>query len=195
MIPLTDVVKNLLIINILVYVSINFLLTQFELHPYFSLYPIESGFFKPYQLVTSMFNHDRYGIGHLLFNMMGLYFIGPIVEHTLGAKRFLFLYLSSGLLSGISHLLFANGIAVGASGAIYGVLISLALMYPNIKMMIFPIPFEIRAIVLAGIFIAYDLVSGLGNFSSGVAHFAHLGGAVMGGFLTYYWGLSNVGRR
>ncbi|MBK8701987.1 MAG: rhomboid family intramembrane serine protease [Saprospiraceae bacterium] len=192
MVPLTDVVKNLLIINVLVYVSLNFLLTTFPLQPYFQLYPFDSGHFQPYQIVTSMFNHDSHGIGHLLFNMMALYFIGPIVEHTLGPKKFLFLYLSSGILSGVFHLLFAHGIAVGASGAIYGILISLAFMYPNLKMMVFPIPFEIRAIVLAGLFVAYDLFSGVSQASSGVAHFAHLGGAVMGGFLTWYWGMSNL---
>ena len=195
MIPLTDVVKNLLIINVLVYVTLNFLLPQLELQSYFSLYPYESEMFKPIQVVTSMFNHDPRSFSHLLFNMMGLYFIGPIVEHTLGPKRFLFLYLSSGLLSSLFHLFFANGIAVGASGAIYGVLLSLALMYPNLKMMIFPIPFEIKAIVLVGIFIAYDLISGLNQFSTGIAHFAHLGGAAMGGFLTFYWGMSTFGRR
>ena len=195
MVPLTDVVKNLLIINVLVYLTLNFFLAQFNLHPYFTLYPVDSDWFRPYQIVTSMFNHDPNSIGHLLFNMMALYFIGPIVEHTLGPKRFLFLYLSAGLLSGLFQLFFSSVPAVGASGAIYGILISLALMYPNLKMMVFPIPFEIRAIVLAGLFVAYDLISGLNQFSTGVAHFAHLGGAVMGGFLTFFWGLSNVGRR
>ncbi len=195
MVPLTDVVKNLLIINVLVYLTLNFFLPQFHLQPYFTLYPFGSEAFRPFQIVTSMFNHDPNGIGHLLFNMMALYFIGPLMEQSLGPKRFLFLYLSAGILSGIFQLFFSHGSAVGASGALYGVLISLALVYPNLKMMVFPIPFEIRAIVLAGIFVAWDLFSGLGNFSTGVAHFAHLGGAVMGAFLTYYWGLINVNRR
>lgn len=72
MIPLTDVVKNLLIINVLVYVTLNFLLPQLELQPYFSLYPYESEMFKPIQVVTSMFNHDPRSFSHLLFNIMGL---------------------------------------------------------------------------------------------------------------------------
>lgn len=195
MVPLTDVVKNLLIINVLVYLTLNIFLPQFNLQPYFTLFPFDSDLFRPFQIVTSMFNHDPHGFRHLLFNMMALYFIGPIVEHTLGPKRFLFLYLSAGLLSGVFHLFLSDGPAVGASGAINGVMISMALMYPNLKMMVFPFPFEIRAIVLVGLFLAFDLFSGITHASTGIAHFAHLGGAAMGAFLTYYWGLSNVGRR
>ncbi len=203
---LTDVVKNLLIINVIVFVSVHFLLEKLNIDPYFTLYPINAGF-EPYQIVTHMFNHSLYMINplthemkisftHILFNMFALFMFGPIVENTLGPKRFLFLYLAAGLFSGIAHLFLSDGSAVGASGAINGVIIAFALMYPNQKMMIFPIPIEIKSIIVVSLFILYDLFGGINqNASDHVAHFAHLGGAAMGAFLIFYWGLNAVGPR
>jgi membrane associated rhomboid family serine protease len=189
MMPLTDVVKNLLIINVIVYFGVMSLEESFHLRQYFVLYPFGNGF-QPYQIVTSMFFH--LDIRHLLFNMLALYFIGPMIEHTLGPKRFLFLYLSSGILSGIAVLLLSQNPALGASGAINGVVVALALMFPNMKMMVFPIPFEIKAIILVGLYLTYDIISGFGKFGTGVAHFGHLGGAALGAFLIFYWGLANL---
>jgi membrane associated rhomboid family serine protease len=202
MMPLTEVVKNLIIINLIVFFGIWSLENNFHIQNYFVLMPLQHGF-EPYQIVTSMFNHvntydlmtNTFSIRHLLFNMMALYFIGPLVEQTLGPKRFLFLYLSAGLLSGLFVIIFSNHPAVGASGAINGVMVAMALMYPNLKLMIFPLPFEVRAIVLVGLYLLYDLLGGLGFFNTNIAHFGHIGGAVMGGFLIYYWGLSSLKRR
>jgi membrane associated rhomboid family serine protease len=187
---LTDVVKNLIIINVIVFFGLNLLGNNYDIVKYFVLFPKGNGF-EPYQLVTHMFNHGDFQ--HLLFNMLGLFFIGPFIEQTLGSKRFLFLYLSAGLLSGVVHLFFSDAKAVGASGAINAVMVSLALIYPRMKMMVFPIPFEVPAIVLVGLYILYDLYSGVSGRATGVAHFAHLGGAVMGAILIFYWGLSNIG--
>lgn len=187
--PITDVVKNLIIINVLVFLCTDVLLTQFNLKEYFVLFPFGSDPFRPYQIVSSVFGHST--IPHLLFNMLALYFFGPIVESTLGPKRFLFLYLSAGLAGSLMATFLINGMVIGASGAIYGVLVAMALMYPNIKLMIFPIPFEIRAIVLVSLYMLYDLLAGVGSFNTGTAHFAHLGGGIMGGLLIYKWGLIN----
>ena len=190
--PLTDVVKNLLIINVLVFLSTKIFLSFLNLDQYFVLFPLKSGYFEPYQIVTCMFNHADYR--HIIFNMLALFFIGPAVEQTLGPKRFLFLYLSAGVFSSLFSLMFSHNPSLGASGAINGVMVALALMYPNLKLMIFPLPFEIKAIVLVGLYFLYDLISGLGGYNTGIGHFAHLGGAVMGGFLIYFWGLSALKR-
>jgi membrane associated rhomboid family serine protease len=190
---LSDVVKNLLIINVLVFFGILMLEANFNVRDYFVLYPRESGLFQPYQLVTYMFNHG--GIQHLLFNMMALYFIGPWMEATLGPKRFLFLYLLAGLVAGVAHLFLTPAAAVGASGAINGMMVAFALIHPRTKMMVFPIPFEVPAIVLVGLYILYDLYSGVTSRATGIAHFAHLGGAAVGAFLAFYWGLQTVIRK
>ncbi len=192
MMPLTDVVKNLLIINVILFFGIKSLDHNFHIEEYFVLFPFNQGF-QPYQIVTSMFNHSD--IRHLMFNMLALYFIGPLIEQSIGPKRFLFLYISAGLFSGFFVLLFSHNPAVGASGAINGIMVAMALMYPNLKMMIFPLPFEVRAIVLVGLYLAYDLLGGLGVFQTNIAHFGHLGGAVMGAFLIHYWGLSVFKKR
>lgn len=187
--PITDVVKNLIIINVLVFLATDVLLTQFNLKEYFTLYPFGYELHQPYQLATSIFGHSTFT--HLLFNMLGLYFFGPLVESTLGPKRFLFLYLSAGLAGSLLAAYLIPGRVIGASGAINGVLVAMALMYPNVKMMVFPIPFEVRAIVLIGLYLVYDFIAGVGSMNTGVAHFAHLGGGIMGGILIYKWGLIN----
>jgi membrane associated rhomboid family serine protease len=187
--PITDVVKNLMIINVIVFICTDLLFPQFNIKEYFTLYPFGTEWHHPYQLVTSIFGHSS--LTHILFNMMGLFFFGPIVESTLGPKRFLFLYLSAGLAGSILSAYLIPGRVIGASGAINGVLVAMALMYPNVKMIIFPIPFEIRAIVLVGAYLFYDLIAGVGSMNTGVAHFAHLGGGIMGGILIYKWGLIN----
>ncbi len=191
MVNITDVVKNLLIFNVIVFIAIVSFQGTYNVEQYLMLRPIDYGF-QPYQIVTSMFTHID--PRHLLMNMLGLFFIGPLIEKTLGPKRFLFLYLSAGILSGIFHLLFSDANAVGASGCINGVMVAMALIYPNMKLMVFPIPFEVKAIVLVGLYLLYDLYSGISQSSTGIAHFAHLGGALMGGFLVFYWGLSNLRR-
>jgi membrane associated rhomboid family serine protease len=190
MMPLTDVVKNLLIINVLVFICTNLLNFGINLDFYFVLFPVGSEYFKPFQIVTSMFNHGN--TQHIMFNMLALVFIGPLVEQSLGPKRFLFLYLSAGLLSSVFSLLFTQHSVVGASGAINGVMVAMALMYPNMKMTIFPIPIPIKAIILVSIYIIYDFISGVSGANTGIGHFAHLGGALMGAILIFHWGLSNL---
>lgn len=188
MLRLTDVVKNLLIINVLVYFIVQYNLIPFlpNLIQYFVLQPFGRGF-EPYQLITHMFMHGNES--HLLFNMLMLFFIGPAVEQTLGQKRFLILYMIAGLSSAFLHLFISQGNVVGASGALYGVLVAFATMFPNMKMMIFPLPFEIKAKYLVGAYVLYDLYSGVSGASTGIAHFAHIGGAIAGFALIYYWNM------
>lgn len=211
MVRITDVVKNLIIINVLLFVVVSYNMIPIveNLRHYFTLYSIDTGEFKPYQLFTSMFMHsgsartmqpveNMYDTGyiswsHLLFNMLSLFFLGPMVESVLGTKRFLFLYISAGLMGGLAAaLLTSNTASMGASAAINGVAIAFALMFPNVKLMVFPIPFEIKAIYLIGAYIAYDLFAGIASLQTGIGHFAHLGGAIMGGLLIYKWGLSSI---
>jgi len=188
---LTEVVKALMFANVAIFFVVSFNLIPFlpNLRNYFVLLPIGNGF-EFYQVLTHMFMHGS--INHLLFNMLTLFFIGPLVEQSLGANRFLFLYVSAGIASAALHLFLTNNAAVGASGAIYGILVAFATMYPNMKMMVFPIPFEIKAKYLIGAYVVYDLYSGLFVNGSGIAHFAHLGGAIAGFIIIYSWGLAKL---
>jgi len=191
MMRLTEVVKALMFANVAIFFVVSFNLIPFlpNLRNYFVLLPIGNGF-EFYQVLTHMFMHGS--INHLLFNMLTLFFIGPLVEQSLGANRFLFLYVSAGIASAALHLFLTNNAAVGASGAIYGILVAFATMYPNMKMMVFPIPFEIKAKYLIGAYVVYDLYSGLFVNGSGIAHFAHLGGAIAGFIIIYSWGLAKL---
>ena len=188
MMRITDVVKNLLILNVIIFFVVRFNLIPFipGLENYFWMKPIGQGF-EPYQIATHMFMHG--GERHLLFNMLMLFFIGPAVEQTLGPKRFLLLYIIAGVSSAFLHLLISNGKVVGASGAIYGILVAFATMFPNLKMMVFPIPFEIKAKYLVGAYVVYDLYTGLTGYDDNIAHFAHIGGAIAGFVMIYFWNM------
>ena len=192
---LTDVVKNLLIINVIIYLFLNFTGLGKNLFDYFVLYPIDSQHFQPVQLITNMFNHapvnpelgmrGSLGYMHIFGNMMTLYFFGPRVEHIWGPKKFLFFYLICGLGADLLHLITGGGPALGASGAISGVLLAFAYMYPNAKVMLLipPIPLKAKYLVLG--LLVFDLYLGITNSRTGIAHFAHIGGAVMGVILIF----------
>lgn len=140
--------------------------------------------FRPWTIVTYMFLHA--GLGHLFFNMLGLYFFGSRLESRLGSRRFLALYLSSGLVAALASMIFTPSAAVvGASGALYGVMLGYARYWPRDLVLIWGIlPVEARTLVF--VMTAIDLGSGLSRAGTGVAHFAHLGGFV-GGFLYLLW--------
>tara|TARA_B100000497_G_scaffold128090_1_gene173234 strand:- start:3187 stop:3831 length:645 start_codon:yes stop_codon:yes gene_type:complete len=182
---MSDVVKHLIGINVIVFIGVN-LLPFPSLREYFVLYPPGSGYFKPIQLFTHMFMHG--GEMHLLFNMMALFFIGPTVENYLGSRKFLLFYLVSGIGAMIMHLLIGgNAPVVGASGAIYGVLAGFAFLFPNTQLMLLFPPIPIKAKYLVTILIAIDLFSGISGTRTGIAHFAHLGGALFGILMLLYW--------
>lgn len=135
---------------------------------------------RPWTILTYMFLHGS--LTHILFNMLALYFFGPRVEARLGAERFFALYFVSGTFGALLSFVFAPYVAIlGASGAIFGVMIAYARFWPRDRILLWGIvPIEARwLIVLTTIM---SIFSGLGGSRSGVADFAHLGG-YLGGFL------------
>jgi membrane associated rhomboid family serine protease len=134
---------------------------------------------RPWTLVTYMFLHG--GFMHIIFNMLGLYFFGPRVEQRIGSERFFALYMISGITGGLLSFYTPMAQIVGASGAVFGVLLAYARFWPRDQILIWGIiPVEVRWLVLI-----YTVVSLLG-LGGGVAHFAHLGG-FLGAFLYLVW--------
>ena len=194
---ITPIVLNLIIINVLVFIiqsmfdgkpSDNIL--DLKITRELALYPYHTIFFKPYQLVTHMFAHGS--IFHILLNMYALWMIGTVLERVWGPKRFLIFYLVCGLAAGVAQMFLSNGPAIGASGAIMGLLGGFGYLFPNTQFFIIPFPFPIKAKYLVMIVAALDLYS---EFTSGegdnIAHFAHLGGLVMGLLLVIIWNKTN----
>ncbi len=198
---MTPAVKWLLIANVLFFFA-----QQFRgelLYYWLALWPNEaSGVartpwglfpfnqFYPWQLVSYAFLHG--GWMHIAFNMLGLWMFGQSVEQALGTGRFLYYYLVC--IVGAAALHLAVGVSadsiiptVGASGGIFGLLLAFGLMFPHARVMMifFPVPIEARYFVL--IYGAMELINGVTNTSSNVAHFAHLGGMLFGFFLLQYW--------
>ena len=192
----TPVVLNLIIINGLVFLmqimfdgnNIESLLDQ-QVTGKIALYPYHSEFFKPYQLVTHMFAHG--GIFHILFNMFGLWMFGSMLERVWGPKRFFIFYFACGLAAGIAHLALENVAAIGASGAVMGVFGAFAFLFPNTELIIFPIPIPVKAKYAIALMALYDLFGGINPGGSKIAHFAHLGGLVMGLILVIIWNKTN----
>jgi membrane associated rhomboid family serine protease len=142
---------------------------------------------RPWTLVTYMFLHG--GFTHILFNMLGLYFFGPRVEQRIGSSHFFALYMISGITGGLLSFYNPNVPIIGASGAIFGVLLAYARFWPRDQIFIWGIiPVEVRWLVLI-----YTVISLMG-WGSGVAHFAHLGG-FLGAFLYLLWLERSVGAK
>lgn len=192
----TPVVLNLIIINVIVFVAqMVFDKSGYDvtggnnlgwLTSRIGLWSIDTGLFKPYQLVTHMFAHG--GFLHILFNMYALWLFGAALERLWGPKRFLIFYLVCGLAAGVTEMfLVPVGFAIGASGAVMGLLGAFAYTFPNIEFFILPIPFPIKAKYLAIIYAAIDLFGQFSGFGGNVAHFAHLGGLAMGLILCVIW--------
>lgn len=190
----TPIVLNLIIINALVYIAQMIMDKTVGLTNYLALYSVHSEYFKPYQLVTHMFAHSPATFFHILFNMYALWMFGTVLERVWGAKKFLIFYLVCGLAAGVAQMftMDINGSAVGASGAIMGLLAAFAYLFPNTKFYILPFPFPIKAKYMVAIFAAIDLFGGLHpGAGDNIAHFAHLGGMVMGFILVIIWGKTN----
>src|SRR6476660_2520501 len=116
----TPIVLNLIIINALVFVAQMVLDKTIGLTGILALYPYGSGFFEPYQLVTYMFAHSPENFFHILFNMYALWKFGSVLERVWGPKRFLIFYLVCGLAAGAAQMFLSDGMSIGASGAIMG---------------------------------------------------------------------------
>ena len=209
------VTKNLLIINILFFAGRYVAsLYNINLDDILGLHFFLAKNFHYYQLFTYMFMHG--GLEHIFFNMFAVWMFGRIMEQTMGARRFLFYYLTCGLGAGLiqeiaqfGEYLYSgynayeqvnmNGMivemsdylnrwtTVGASGAVYGILLSFGMTYPNERLFIFPLPVPIKAKFFVIGYAVIELLSALCRSSEGVAHFAHLGGMLVGFLLLLYW--------
>lgn len=215
----SPVVFNLIIINVLVYLAQKMI--GDKVTDAIALYPINSDFFKPHQVITHMFAHSPTMLIHIIFNMLGLWMFGSILERSWGPKRFLIFYIVCGLASASLHLLmqylrdpaaghitqamydqfvategyrpkYYLGGAVGASGAIMGVLAAFAYLFPNTPLYIMFIPIPIKAKIAIPIMVAIDLFGGFASIpGDSIAHFAHLGGALAGFLIVLYWNKTN----
>lgn len=209
------ITKNLLIINTLMFAG-TWVATRYniDLENLLGLHFFLASDFHLYQIFTYMFMHGN--LEHLFFNMFAVWMFGRIMEQTMGPQRFLTYYLVCGIGAGfmqefvqyISYI--AQGLnayeevsltgihmemaeylnrwtTVGASGAVYGILLSFGMTFPEEKMFIFPLPVPIKAKFFVIGYAVIELLSALGQSNDGVAHFAHLGGMVVGFFLLLYW--------
>ncbi len=184
--------KNLLIINTIMFIATminkNFMIGTF------SVFVPASPYFRIWQPITYMFMHG--GFWHFFINMYMLMMFGTIVESQLGTKKFLMLYFVSGFGAELLHFLIM-GInpspmalftpMLGASGALYGVEVAFAFIFPNEMLtLLFP-PVSLKAKWMVLIFIGIELITGITGSVEGVAHFAHLGGALFGFLVMLYW--------
>jgi membrane associated rhomboid family serine protease len=170
-------VKALLIANVVMF----FLQLLPNVNEHLTLVPVRWWFVWNY--ITFQFLHG--GPMHLLFNMLGLYFLGMVLERAWGSKRFVIFYLSCGVFAGICHVVmtFAMGgftsiPLLGASGGVYGIVVACAILFPQIRLVLlfFLVPIRFAALLFLGVAVYSMLQGGAGG---GVAHAAHLGGAVM----------------
>ena len=188
------VTKFILIANVALYI-VNYL-TKGLLFAYMGLYSFDAHYnavqtFKSYQLITHLFAHGS--IGHIFFNMFGLYLFGRVLENAIGSQRFFILYFASGLGAAflqllVYHLQGEPAIMIGASGAIFGILAGFAVMFPNVELMLIFLPVPIKAKYFVPIYALIELISGVAGFKfDNIAHFAHLGGAIVGFILIMLW--------
>jgi membrane associated rhomboid family serine protease len=214
---LTPVVKNLLILNIIFFIATYILGARFDMVRWLSVFYFDSPFFRPWQLVTYMFMHG--GFTHIFFNMFALFMFGPILEYSLGSKKFFNLYFICGIgaillqwlvqaievhnLVGSFTINMHQGFSVevvqkleaiynwpvlGASGAVFGLLVAFGMLYPNMELFLFFIPVPIKAKYIIPVYIVVELWLGVAQYGGdNVAHFAHLGGAIFGFLMIKIW--------
>jgi membrane associated rhomboid family serine protease len=185
------VIKNLLIINVIVFLvttlaqqvaidNMHIVTWKDIIFRWFALNPLGEGWnFQVWQLITYQFLHG--GFSHILFNMIGLWMFGIEIEHIWGSRKFLYFYLLCGVVAGLFNLFLSpllGGVAlptVGASGAIYGVLVAFGLFFPNRYIFLyFFIP--VKAKYLIGFFVILEFL--MVNNGDNIARLAHLGGAL-----------------
>jgi len=232
MIKITDTVKHLIIINVLLFVATNVFKEQ--LSSLLEIYYFENPLFRPWQVVTHMFMHAN--VQHLLFNMIALWMFGSIIEKMIGRSKFLILYF----VSGIGATLFSQSIdyfqyhsiydsllslgataqeiqamlltkkiptilqdvpmetlrslftkfntpAVGASGALYGVLVAYGILMPKAKMGFLFLPIMVEARIFIPLLLLSDMIFGVFSANTNIGHFAHIGGAIFGFLVIWYY--------
>ncbi|WP_299395295.1 rhomboid family intramembrane serine protease [uncultured Gelidibacter sp.] len=234
---ITDTVKHLLIINVLMFIG-TLTIQNGVFYNWFALYFPKNDLFQPWQIITHMFMHGN--MMHIAFNMLALWMFGTAVEQVFGAKKFIFFYISAGLgaalvMLGVYYLQYLpmesemlaagftsseihetlttgrvmdganvaqrdllqsmfnifNSSMVGASGAIMGVLVAFGMLFPDAKLMLIFLPVPIKAKYFIPGIIALDLISALTGTSffspNNTAYAAHLGGALTGFLMMWYW--------
>ena len=213
------VTRNLLIINVLVYLLASVL--QFggkSLTDWGALHFFMASDFHVYQFITYQFLHG--GFTHLFFNMFALWMFGCVIENVWGPKKFIFYYIFCGVGAGLcqemvqyisfaadgltsmdprqvlnvngQHLMTVDQImnlssTIGASGAVYGILLAFGMTFPNERIFIFPLPIPIKAKWFVAIYAIIEFVSAMSSVGDGVAHMAHIGGMLFGFLLILYW--------
>lgn len=205
---LPQITKNLLIINFIVYFA-DYVFERYgiSLTHHLGLHYLSAADFRFWQPLTYMFMHADFG--HIFFNMFAVLMFGPALEERWGSRRFLIYYLITGIGAAIvqegvwalrlqpilsqmdaySVSMFTNKmITIGASGAVFGILLAFGWFFPDIRMFIMFIPIPIRARTLVIIYALIELFTGIApTAGDNVAHFAHLGGMVFGFFLILWW--------
>ncbi|BCI64007.1 rhomboid family intramembrane serine protease [Coprobacter secundus] len=208
------VTKNLIIINLLFWLAeIVLPRVGIDLVKYLGLHYFAASDFNAVQLVTYMFMHDPGSFGHVFFNMFSVFMFGRTLEMVWGSKRFLIYYLTTGIGAGLvqevtwffslkdaidativqagwetTRALLNNVITIGASGAVFGILLAFGMLFPNAELFIMFIPIPVKAKYFVIFYGIVELFLGVGNFSGdNIAHFAHLGGMLFGFFLIKYW--------
>ncbi len=182
--------RNLFLVNALMFIAT--CINQNYMVATFAMFFPTSPFFHWWQPVTHMFMHG--GFWHIFLNMWCLLMFGSALERSIGSRKFVLFYFVAGLGAVAVHILvqylqgpILNVPTLGASGAIYGIQIGYAMLYPNdIWTLVFP-PVSLKAKWFVLIFIAIELFTGITGTADGVAHFAHLGGALFGFLLMLYW--------
>jgi membrane associated rhomboid family serine protease len=207
--------KNLLVVNVLAFIAtFVFERSGIDLTRLLGLHFFLASEFHIYQFITYMFLHG--GFTHILFNMFALWMFGSVIERVWGPKKFLFYYICCGVGAGFTQELVQyitysmEGIAayqyvnaggvqmttdayinlwttIGASGAVYGILLAFGMIFPNERLFIIPFPFPIKAKWLIVGYIAIEMFSAMSGPGDGVAHMAHLGGMLFGFLLIRYW--------
>ena len=207
--------KNLLIVNFLAFVATWVLeLRGIDLTSMLGLHFFMAKDFHLFQFITYMFLHG--GFTHIFFNMFALWMFGAVIERVWGPKKFLFYYISCGIGAGMVQEIaqyvnyMAEGLAaydnvnlggtimatadylnlwttIGASGAVYAILLAFGMIFPNERLFIIPFPFPIKAKWFVLGYVAIEFFSALGSSGDGVAHTAHLGGMLFGYLMIRYW--------
>lgn len=217
---LPTVIKNLVIINTLVFIAQVTFGSKLPLDNLFALHTWQSDLFKPWQFVTYLFMHG--GVTHLFFNMFAIWMFGSTLENLWGPKRFITFYIACGLGAALCHMIVIyfqnqeliqtfrswpaqqqefyqdnfyralNVPTVGASGSVYGCLAAFGYLFPNSYLYIFPLPFPIKVKWAVIGYIGLEVYSSIqNNPGDSIAHIAHLGGALVGFLLVYFWNRTN----
>ena len=189
MFRLTPIVRNLILINVIVFI----ISAIIPLANWLALWDVQSPNFRPYQLFTYMFSHANFI--HIFFNMLLLAFFGPILEEFWDQKQFLLFYLAAGIGAAVFNILMALffdvgrfDVMIGASGAVYGVMTAFGIIFPNMELRLLFLPISFKAKYMVMVLGSIAIFSGFRSSpGDNTAHFAHLGGIVMAIILIQFW--------